>query len=108
MIIIVLSEMSLLYKVIESKLEVVPEEANIVKEIFHQYLYDGKGSTRIAKDLTERGIPTLNNRIWSPQHVMKILANDKYVGDLTQWKFYKSSVGRYSSTAYASKSYISR
>ena len=76
----------------DGKLEIVPEEAKIVKEIFHQYLYDGKGSTRIAKDLTERGIPTLNNRIWSPQHVLKILANDKYVGDLTQWKFYKPNV----------------
>ena len=76
----------------DGKLEIVPEEAEIVKEIFHQYLYDGKGSTRIAKDLTERGIPTLNNRIWSPQHVLKILANDKYVGDLTQWKFYKPNV----------------
>ncbi len=80
------------FKVVDGKLEIVPDEAEIVKEIFHQYLYDGKGSTRIAKDLTERGIPTLNNRIWSPQHVLKILANDKYVGDLTQWKFYKPNV----------------
>lgn len=80
------------YRVIDGKLEIVPEEAEIVKEIFHQYLYEDKGSTRIAKDLTERGIPTLNNRIWSPQHVLKILANDKYVGDLTQWKFYKPNV----------------
>ncbi len=71
------------FKVVNGKLEIVPEEAEIVKEIFHQYLYEGKGSTRIAKDLTERGIPTLNNRIWSPQHVLKILANEKYVGDLT-------------------------
>ena len=80
------------YKVIEGKLEVVPDEAEIVKEIFHSYLYDGKGSTRIAHDLSERGIPTLKNRVWSPQHVLKILANDKYVGDLTQWKFYKPNV----------------
>ena len=80
------------FKVVDGKLEIVPDEAEIVKEIFHQYVYEGKGSTRIAKDLTERGIPTLNNRIWSPQHVLKILVNDKYVGDLTQWKFYKPNV----------------
>lgn len=80
------------YKVIDGKLEVVPEEAEIVKEIFHAYLYDGKGSTRIAHNLSERGIPTLKNRVWSPQHVLKILANEKYVGDLTQWKVYKPNV----------------
>ena len=80
------------YKVINGQLEVVPEEAEIVKEIFHSYLYDGKGSTRIAHDLSERGIPTLKNRVWSGQHILRILANEKYVGDLTQWKVYKPNV----------------
>lgn len=56
------------------------------------YLYDGKGSTAIAKELDERGIPTLKNRVWSGQHVLKILNNEKYAGDLTQWKVYKPNV----------------
>ncbi len=47
------------------------------------YLYDGKGSTAIAKELDERGIPTLKNRVWSGQHVLKILNNEKYAGYLT-------------------------
>lgn len=80
------------YKVVDGNLEIVPEEAEIIKEIFRSYLYDGKGSTRIAHDLSERGIPTLKNRVWSAQHVLKILANEKYVGDLTQWKVYKPNV----------------
>ena len=80
------------YKVIDGKLEIVPEEAEIVKEIFHQYLYEGKGSHTIAHNLSERGIPTLKNRVWSPQHVLKILKNEKYAGDLTQWKVYKPNV----------------
>lgn len=80
------------YKVVDGKLEIVPEEAEIVKEIFHSYLYDGKGSTAIAHELSDRGIPTLKNRIWSGQHVLKILSNEKYVGDLTQWKVYKPNV----------------
>ena len=80
------------YKVVDGKLEVVPEEAKIVKEIFHSYLYDGKGSHTIAHELSNRGIPTLKNRVWSPQHVLKILKNEKYVGDLTQWKVYKPNV----------------
>ncbi len=80
------------YKVVDGQLEVVPEEAKIIKEIFHSYLYDGKGSTAIAHELTDRGIPTLKNRLWSGQHVLKILKNEKYVGDLTQWKVYKPNV----------------
>lgn len=80
------------YKITEGKLEVVPEEAEIVKEIFHSYLYDGKGSYAIARELSNRGIPTLKNRVWSAQHILKILSNEKYVGDLTQWKVYKPNV----------------
>ena len=80
------------YKVIDGKLEIVPEEAEIVKDIFHMYLYDGKGSSAIAHELDERGIPTLKNRVWSSQHVLRILNNEKYVGDLTQWKVYKPNV----------------
>lgn len=56
------------------------------------YLYDGKGSSAIAQELDKRGIPTLKNRVWSAQHVLKILNNEKYVGDLTQWKVYKPNV----------------
>lgn len=80
------------YKVVDGKLEVVPEEAEIVKEIFRSYLYDRKGSSVIAHELSDRGIPTLKNRVWSPQHVLKILKNEKYVGDLTQWKVYTPNV----------------
>lgn len=80
------------YKVVDGNLEIVPEEAEIVKQIFHSYLYDGKGSSAIAHDLEEQGIPTLKNRVWSPQHVLKILNNEKYVGDLTQWKVYKPNI----------------
>lgn len=51
------------YKVINGNLEVVPDEAEIVKEIFRSYLYDGKGSNMIAHELGERGIPTLKNKV---------------------------------------------
>ena len=80
------------FKVIDGKLEIVPEEAEIVKDIFNMYLYDGMGSSAIAHELDNRGIPTLKNRVWSSQLVLKILKNEKYCGDLTQWKVYKPNV----------------
>lgn len=49
------------YKVIDGKLKIVSEEAELVKDIFHMYLYDGKGSHTITYDLSNRGIPTKKN-----------------------------------------------
>ena len=80
------------YRVVNGVLEVVPEEAEIVKQIYHMYLYEGKGSSVIAHELSNKGIPTLKNCVWSAQHVLKLLKNEKYVGDLTQWKVYKPNV----------------
>ncbi|MBR1432437.1 MAG: recombinase family protein [Ruminiclostridium sp.] len=80
------------FKVIDGKLEIVPKEAEIVKDIYNMYLYDGMGSTAIAHELDNRGIPTLKNRVWSSQLILKILKNEKYCGDLTQWKVYKPNV----------------
>lgn len=80
------------FRVTEGKLVIVPEEAEVVKEIFREYLYEGKGSTRIARELTDRGVPTINNGIWNSRHIIKMLHNEKYVGDLTQWKIYKPNV----------------
>lgn len=80
------------YKVINEKLEVVPEEVEVEKEIFRSYLYGGKESNVIAHELSNRGIPTLKNRVWSLRYVLKILKNEKYVGDLTQWKVYKPDI----------------
>ena len=80
------------FKLIKGQLEVVPDEAEVVREIFHSYLYDGKGAASIAHDLNERGVPTLLNRIWSSQLILKMIGNEKYVGDLTQGKTYKTNV----------------
>ena len=75
------------FRIVDGKLIVQPEEAEVVKQIFQTYLYDRKGTPTIAKELNERNIPTLNGKLWAPTTVLKILRNEKYVGDLTQWKY---------------------
>ena len=80
------------YRLVDGKLEIVPDEADVVREIFRSYLYEGKGSTLIARELNEKGVPTLKEKLWSSQFILKMIANEKYVGDLTQWKSYKPNV----------------
>lgn len=76
------------YKVVDGKLEIVPEEADVVKRIFHMYLYENKGTTKIAQELNAEKIPTLNGGLRSAPTLLGMLKNEKYAGDLTQWKYY--------------------
>ena len=78
------------YRTVNGQLEIVPEEAEIVKRIFHSYVYEGKGCRTIANDLNATGLLTVNGKMWREDGVCRILKNDKYVGDLTQWKHYST------------------
>lgn len=62
-------------------LEVVPENAEIVRMIFDWYTKDSLGPTAIAKKLTEMGIktPTGGSR-WSEPTIRKIISNKHYIG----------------------------
>ena len=71
------------YKVVDGKLEIVPEEAEVVKRIFHMYLYENKGTTKIAQELNAEKIPTLNGGLWGAPTLLGMLKNEKYAGDLT-------------------------
>jgi len=75
------------YDVSHGKLHVNQEGADIVKKIFYQYGIMKKGTTVIARELREAGIKTpTGNPIWRESYLMKILKNEKYVGDLVQKK----------------------
>ncbi len=52
------------YELIDGKMTVVKNEAEVVKEIFHSFLYDGKGSTKIAQELNAKNIPNLMADYW--------------------------------------------
>jgi DNA invertase Pin-like site-specific DNA recombinase len=71
------------YRLKDGRLQVVPEEAEIVRQIFADYL-SGLGQNAIANKLSiER------DYVWSYKTVSKILSNEKYRGDLLLQKTYR-------------------
>lgn len=76
------------FRTANGKLEIVPEEAEIVRRIFHSYVYEGKGCHTIANELNAEGLFSVQGKMWREDGVIRILKNDKYVGDLTQNKHY--------------------
>ncbi len=68
--------------------EIIPEEAEIVKEIFRSYL-DGMSLRQIADSLNDRAVKTKHKQtIWQPEIVKSILVNEKYTGDALLQKTY--------------------
>lgn len=62
-------------------LEIVPEEAEVVRYIYRSYL-EGRAPSRIASDLTAQGIPSPAGKPrWWTGTVTSILTNEKYKGD---------------------------
>lgn len=69
---------------------IVPEQAEVVKEIFAACLA-GKGTHVIAKELNARGLKTKKNGKWGAGAVKAILTNEKYTGDVIFQKTYSDS-----------------
>ena len=75
------------YDVKNGKMTINPEGAEIVKLIFQKYGYEKKGTSIIARELREAGYKSYTgNTKWNNTHIIKILKNEKYVGDLVQKK----------------------
>ena len=68
--------------------EVVEEQAEVVRRIFHLYVHEGMGSRSIAVRLTEEGIPTQTGKpMWRQSYVHHVLGNATYTGT---WVYGKS------------------
>lgn len=74
------------YTVRDGQLFINEAEAFIVRRIFHKYTEEGKSARRIADELLKEGIPPKYAAHWSPGVIIKVLRNEKYVGDLCQKK----------------------
>jgi DNA invertase Pin-like site-specific DNA recombinase len=65
----------------EDNLIIVPEEAEIIKRIYREYL-EGKSLAGIGRDLKKDDILTAAGKPrWRPETIKKILLNEKYIGD---------------------------
>lgn len=74
------------YTVRNGILEINEAEAPIVKAIFNKYTNEGKGTSVIARELLEEGMRPKKIALWSNVIILRVLRNEKYVGDLLQKK----------------------
>lgn len=64
------------------KLQLVEEEAKVVRLIFDKYLYEDYGTVKIARWLNDNKIPTKRGKKWKNVTVLGILTNPVYTGKL--------------------------
>lgn len=69
-------------------LQIIPEEAQIVRKIFDLYI-QGNGVRKIKKYLEAYDIKTVSGKSeWSTSTIDRILSNEKYVGQVLMQKTY--------------------
>jgi site-specific DNA recombinase len=67
------------------RLELVPEEAVVVRYIYRLYLQEGLGIRRIARCLNEEGVKTRRGGNWSMVSIRDILRNRAYLGTYSRF-----------------------
>ena len=72
----------------DGRLTVREHEAAVIREIFREFVVEGKGTYVIARELSEAGVqpPRADKGVWSSTMILRILRNEKYCGDLLQKK----------------------
>lgn len=77
------------YRIRGGAYEIVPEEAEIVPQIYEWYL-NGTGTGRIAIMLNAMQVPPCRGTVWNRTTIMSILRNEKYTGNLLLQKTFIS------------------
>lgn len=67
------------------RLELIPDEAVVVRYIFRLYLQDGMGIRLIARRLNEEGLRTRRGGNWSMVSIRDILRNRVYLGTYSRF-----------------------
>lgn len=78
------------YLLVQGELRIVPEEAEVVRSIFADYL-SGMGKNAIMKKLAAQGVTGRNGKRISESNVISILHNEKYCGDLVLQKTFSNN-----------------
>ena len=69
-------------------LQIVPEEAEVVRKIFDLYVH-GNGVRKIKRYLEEHGVKTATGKSeWSTSTIDRMLSNEKYIGEVLMQKTY--------------------
>lgn len=76
------------YRFKDNTLQIIPEEAGVIRQIFTDYLA-GMGKIALAKKLNYQKIPAKNGGLWRGTTIHDILTNEKYTGDMILQKFYR-------------------
>lgn len=76
------------YRLVDGTLQIVPEEAEIVRMIFADFL-SGMGGHAIMKKLNRMGIPSKTGGMWRENTIYGILRNEKYTGNMLLQKTYR-------------------
>lgn len=69
---------------------IVPEEAEIVREVFTRYVH-GETPRMIVADMNRRGVPPPAGDCWKLLQISRMLHNEKYTGDVVLQKHYIES-----------------
>lgn len=69
------------------ELVTVPEEAAVVRDIFHMTL-QGQGAPSIVRELNRKKIPSSRGGYWTPNTIRGMLKNPVYIGDALYQKSY--------------------
>ncbi len=78
------------YRLKDGRFDIIPEEAELVRRIFSEYLA-GDGYYVIARRLNDEGIPSRFGGKWDQRVISKILANYTYTGNLLLQKTYREN-----------------
>lgn len=78
------------YRLKNDRLEIVPDEAAIVRRIYAEYL-SGDGYLTITKRLNEDGVPSRFGKQWGQSVISKILSNYTYTGNLILQKTFREN-----------------
>lgn len=70
-------------------LEVIPEEADAVKLMYHLFINEGYGFTKIARHLDSIGVKPRKSDNWSPAAIKDMIENPVYIGKV-RWNWRKT------------------
>lgn len=77
------------YCIQDNKIQILPEEASVIREIYQEYL-SGKSHAAIAQKLYGK-VPSRDGLKWHASMISYILANERYVGDSLWQKAYRTA-----------------